>query len=121
MSDPRRGLTAEEPHRRSAAAALVRGDGAADATNARSGQAKPGARGRRTRRLSIDLDAELVEELRDAVVYLQRSGVPETTLAGLVAASIGEALQQLRTERGLERFPSRGPHQPKPGRRPTQP
>lgn len=70
---------------------------------------------KRTRR-SFQLDASLLEELRDAAVHL--SGPPHhATLNGLVEKALRDHLAELRQEHELgDRFPARG-SDPRPGRR----
>ncbi len=72
---------------------------------------------KRTRR-SFQLDAALLEELRDAAVHL--SGPPHhATLNGLVEQALRNHLAALRQEHELdEHFPTRG-SDPRPGRRAT--
>ena len=109
----RRGLPATPPPRRSAAAALVAGQ-----DRSRSDRRAPS--GRRARaRLSVDLDADLVDELKDAVVYAQHRGQPELTQVALVETGLRQALEDLAADLGVEDFPSRGDNTPKPGRRPA--
>lgn len=74
----------------------------------------PAAAPKRTRR-SFQLDAAVLEELRDAAVYL--SGPPHrATLNGLVEQALRDHLAALRQEHELGHFPPRG-SDPRPGRR----
>lgn len=116
MSSGARGLPAEPRPTRSAAAELVRPEPKTDESRSSS---HGSSTSRRTRRLSLDLDAEVVEELRDAVVYLQRHGQPEVTQVGLVTDALVGQLDALREEHDLESFPPRGHLPLKPGRRPS--
>lgn len=113
----RPGLPADEQPRRSPAAELVHASQPADERAVPKSRAP--APSSRTQRLSLDLDYELVEELRNAVVYLQRQGHPEITQVGMIASALDSLLRSLRQEHGYERFPARGATRPKPGRRPT--
>lgn len=112
---PRRGMPADDQPRRSPAAALVNTSQPVDERPSPTRDTAPGSR---TRRLSLDLDRELVEELRNAVVYFQRQGHPELTQVGLITSALESLLHELRQDHGFERFPSRGDTRPKPGRRP---
>ena len=117
MSTQQRGLPTNSPPRRSAAAELVQSPGQA-AGDSRSGAGNDaGKRRGATQRISLDLPSDVVDELKDAVVYLQRSGHPEITQVGVVARAVRVELDEVRKRHGLERFPARGEHKPKPGRR----
>lgn len=67
-------------------------------------------------KITIQLPEELLEELKDAVVYLQAHG-SDTTLAGQVKLAIERHLGRLRdTYTRGKRFPKRE-HKLRPGRR----
>lgn len=70
-------------------------------------------------RFSVDVDLELGEELRDAVVYAQYQGHPHITQAALLRRGIALVLSELREELEVEDFPPRGERSPRPGRPPT--
>jgi hypothetical protein len=103
-----------------AARALTRPTRALDAivgppaAAAHSTPAQPAKRARR----SFQLDAAILEELRDAAVFL--SGPPHhATLNGLVEDALRDHLAALRQQLELgDRFPQRG-SDPRPGRRAT--
>ena len=114
-----RGLPARSTPRRSAAAELVQGSGQSDTKSVPAVNDAKGSDRRSTRRLSLDLDARVVEDLKDAVVYLQRNGEPEVTQVSIVSTAIAEAVGSLQRDRDVDQFPPRGEHRPKPGRRPT--
>lgn len=117
MSTLQRGLPTSSPPRRSAAAELVKSAGQAD-RDLKAGSREHAGKGRRaTQRIALDLPSDVVDELKDAVVYLQRNGYPEVTQVGVVADAVRVALGEVRKHHGLERFPARGEHKPKPGRR----
>lgn len=105
----RRGLPADPPA--TPAQAVVSGPdqpGTASPRRARSGAADRA-------KLTVQLRSELVDELRDAVVYLPTQGV-QATVAGIVEQALDHELARLREEhhRG-ERFPARDV-QPRAGR-----
>lgn len=70
-------------------------------------------------RFSVDVDLELGEELRDAVVYAQYQGHPHITQAALLRRGISLVLDELREELDVDEFPPRGERSPRPGRPPT--
>lgn len=103
MSRTKRGLPVDPQPRRSAAAELV---GARD----RPRQTDPISDAEsfpkpRTRRITLDLEAPVVEELKDAVVYLQHNGHPEATQVKLVTTGFKNVLEQLARDHSLKRFP----------------
>lgn len=62
----------------------------------------------RKRSLTVTLPPDLVEELRDAVVYLEQQG-ERVVLAGLVETALTTELRRLRRGHDVgERFPARG-------------
>ena len=93
MSRTKRGLPTEPQPRRSAAAKLV------DAPE-REGQRHPRSdtdvkpKSRTTRRITLDLEAAVVDELKDAVVYLQHNGHPEATQVSITAHGIQDSLHR---------------------------
>ena len=55
------------------------------------------ASGRRPGKVTVDLGADLLDEIRDAVVYL--SGPPyRLTIRAFIERAVGEELQRLRDE-----------------------
>lgn len=70
-------------------------------------------------RFSVDVDLELGEELRDAVVYAQYQGHPHITQAALLRRGIALVLDELREELDVDEFPPRGERSPRPGRPPS--
>lgn len=118
MASRSRGLPPEPHTPRSAAAELVQPTDRQDATPPHA-PAQSSREPRRTRRVSLDLDADLVEEFRDAVVYLQRHGQPEVTQVGIVTKALTDALAALKDEHGVNHFPHRHERRLKPGRRPS--
>lgn len=74
---------------------------------------------RQKTRFNVDLDRQLGEELRDAVVYAQYHGRPDITQTALVGRSIRIALDELKQELGVGSFPPRGGRSPRPGRPPV--
>lgn len=74
----------------------------------------PAAQRQRTK-LTVQLPAEVVDELRDAVVYLPTQGV-QATVAGLVTQALEAELVRLREQHcdGYP-FPARNT-EPRPGR-----
>lgn len=117
MSRTKRGLPAEPRPRRSAAAEQVATAGRIVPTDVELGEAtapKP----QTTRRITLDLDAAVIEDLKGAVVYLQHTGHPEATQVGIVATAVRDALVELLRDHKLEHFPPRGRIAPKPGCRP---
>lgn len=62
----------------------------------------------RKRSLTVTLPPDLVEELRDAVVYLEQQG-ERVVLAGLVELALNTELRRLRRSHDVgKRFPARG-------------
>jgi hypothetical protein len=81
----------------------------------------PQARAARKRPLTVTLPPELVDELRDAVVYLEQRGA-RVALAGLVEEALAAWLERLRASYDVgERFPHRGAAALRPGARVRQP
>lgn len=71
---------------------------------------------RQRAKLTVQLSAELIDELRDAVVFLPTQGV-QATVAGLVSQALERELVRLREEHhGGHRFPERNA-EPRAGRR----
>lgn len=107
----RRGLPAES-HSPSAAHTIV-GNLPDDPVQA-DGDARAAPRPRA--KFTTQIAAEVVEELRDAVVYLPTRGV-RTTVASATEEALRRELARLRHEyHDGKPFPSRGPGQPPPGR-----
>lgn len=70
--------------------------------------ASPASLSGRKRSLTVTLPPDLVEELRDAVVYLEQQG-ERVVLAGLVETALTTELRRLRRGHDIdERFPARG-------------
>lgn len=66
-------------------------------------------------KLTVQLRSEVIDELRDAVVYLPTQGV-QATVAGIVEQALDHELARLRQEHHAgERFPARDV-QPRAGR-----
>jgi len=79
-------------------------------------EASPPAGGRK-RSLTVTLPPDLVEELRDAVVFLEQRG-SRVALAGLVEEALSAWLQRLRASHDVgDRFPPRGAVTLRPGPR----
>lgn len=85
-------------------------------TTAASTPAAPPAPRARKERVTFQLDPRLVDEARDATVFLLTRGQP-ASLAGLVEGAIERELKRLRKEHlGGKAFPARQ-FAPPPGRR----
>lgn len=70
--------------------------------------AAPASPSGRKRSLTVTLPPDLVEELRDAVVYLEQQG-ERVVLAGLVETALTTELRRLRRGHDVgQRFPTRG-------------
>lgn len=71
---------------------------------------------RRRAKFTTQIAADVVEELRDAVVYLPTRGM-RATVAAVTDEALRRELERLRHERHHgDRFPPRGAAQPPPGR-----
>lgn len=73
------------------------------------------ARQARKKRITFDLRPEIVEELRDCVVYAQYHGRPDITQTGLVERGLLLAIQELGLEFQVEHFPPRRDRRPRVG------
>lgn len=105
----RRGLPADPPT--TPAQAVVGGPDQPGTASSRGGRSA----GTDRTKLTVQLRSELVDELRDAVVYLPTQGV-QATVAGIVEEALNHELTRLREEHhGGERFPARDV-QPRAGR-----
>lgn len=97
----RRGLPTTTPA--TPAEAIVSAARQPDAT---SGRTRPAGDSARTK-LTVQLPADLVDELRDAVVYLPTQGV-QATVAAIVKQAVHRELSRLRDDHHQgQRFPAR--------------
>lgn len=110
----RRGLPESEAA--SPAEAVVAADQRSGTTGPGEGPSRPSPSAAPERaKLTVQLPRDVIEELRDAVVYLPSQGV-QATVAGLVEQAVRRELALLRDDyRAGEPFPTRDT-QPRVGR-----
>lgn len=63
--------------------------------------------GRDRKRITVDLDVGLHEQLLDAIWYAQHHGAPTTTKVGTIHRGIELALDELAAEHDVESWPPR--------------
>lgn len=69
---------------------------------------------RKRKKIPCDVDADFLEEIKDAVVFLQRGAAPQTSIRSFVEDACREKLKRIVRKHG--EIPSRNDVAPRQGR-----